>query len=211
MQGMGILFQVHEPFWTLTLPSGVERNPLNYSCAPNQATPDYVAADDIRDFIAYGFLCCFDSIDPDNFTMWNMVQREDVQWLRECFLRVLEKLVLNIYAGIVTPETKETDFDHGQWAESLNIGNADEGDEEELMIQWAPGPCDGHALSLVLSYSLLAGEGHGGDDEVIWLTFDALKDRAAVKAAIEEARNVNALDCDGRSLEEEWAEVADTE
>jgi hypothetical protein len=66
-------------------------------------------------------------------------------------------------------------------------------------------------LSLILSYSLLTGDGHGGDDEVIWLTFDALKDRAAVKAAIEEARKVNALDCDGRSLEGDWAAVADTE
>ena len=75
------------------------------------------------------------------------------------------------------------------------------------MVQWAPGPCDSHALSLVLSYSLLTGEGHGGDDEVIWLTFDALKDRAAVKTAIEEARTMNALDCGGRSLDEEWAEM----
>lgn len=204
MQGMGILFQSSEPFWAVTPPAGVERNPLKYYCAPNQATPDYVAAASIRDFIAYGFLCCFDAVDPDSFTMWNMVQRGDVQWFRECLLRVLEKLVLNIYAGIVTPETKETDFE-SDWAESLIVG--DEGDEEELMIQWAPGPCDEHALSLVLSYSLLMGEGHGGDDEVIWLTFDALKDRAAVKAAIEQARKVNALVCGGRSLEGDWAEM----
>lgn len=204
MQGMGILFQTSEPFWAVTPPAGVELNPLHYFCAPNQATPDYVASHEIRDFVAYGFLCCFDAVDPDSFTMWNMVQRADVQWLRECFLRALEKLVLNIYAGIVTPETKETDFD-SDWAESLIVG--EEGDDEELMIQWAPGPCDGHALSLVLSYSLLTGEGHGGDDEVIWLTFDALKDRAAVKAAIEEARKVNALDCDGRSLDGDWAEM----
>ena len=73
------------------------------------------------------------------------------------------------------------------------------------MIQWAPGPCDDHALSLVLSYSLLKGAGHGGDDEVIWLTFDALKDRAAVKAAIEEARKINAIQ--SGSLEKEWAEM----
>jgi hypothetical protein len=204
MQGMGILFRVHEPFWTLTLPPGVERNPLNYFCAPNQATPDYVASYSIKDFIAYGFLCCFDAVDPDNFAMWNMVQREDVQWLRECFLRVLEKLVLNFYAGLVTPETKEADFD-SDWAESLIVG--DEGDDEALMIQWAPGPCDDHALSLVLSYSLLKGEGHGGDDEVIWFTFDALKDRAAVKAVIEQARKVNALALGDHLLESERAEM----
>ena len=76
------------------------------------------------------------------------------------------------------------------------------------MIEWAPGPCDGHALSLVLSCSLLKGERrHGGDDEVIWLRLDALKDRVAMKAAIEEARNVNALKCDGRSLDGDWAQM----
>ena len=190
--------ELREPFWTLTPPNGVERNPLNYSCAPNQATPDYVAASDVRDFIAYGFLCCFDAVDPDSFTMWNMVKRQDVQWLRENLLRVLEKLVLNIYAGT---DWMESDSD---WAESdSTIG--DEGDEEELMMQWAPGPCDENALSLVLSYSLLRGDGLGGDDEVIWLTFDALKDRAAVKAAIEEARKINGIQ--SGSLEEEWAEM----
>lgn len=112
MQGMGIPFQVHEPFWTLTPPAGVERNPLKYFCAPNQATPDYVAAHGIKNFIAYGFLCCFDAVDPDNFAMWNMVQREDVQWLRENFLRVLEKLALNAIAC----HTKGEAFFCDDWA-----------------------------------------------------------------------------------------------
>ena len=75
MQGMGILFQVHEPFWTVTPTAGVEQNPLHYFCAPNQATPDYVASGNIRHFIAYGFLCCFSAVEPDSFAMWNMVQR----------------------------------------------------------------------------------------------------------------------------------------
>ena len=34
MQGMGILFQTREPFWTLKPPAGVERNPLNYFLRP---------------------------------------------------------------------------------------------------------------------------------------------------------------------------------
>ena len=208
MQGMGILFQAADPFWKLTPPPGVKENPLGYYCAPNGATPDYVASYNIRDFLAYGFICCYDCVTPDNFTMWNLVQADDVKWLRENFLRVVEKLILNLYGGTVEIPTKEDDFDPGQWSESLFIGDDDENDPdgEQFMFDWTPGPVHEDAIALVLRSTLTKGEGTGGDDEVIWLAHEALQDRAAVKAAIEEARKINALEASGSSIEAAWAE-----
>jgi hypothetical protein len=207
MQGMGILFQVKNPFWTLTPPPGVVMNPLGYYCAPNQATPDYVASYTIRDFLAYGFICCYDCVTPENFTMWNMVQADDVKWLRENFLRVVEKLILNIYAGAIEIPTKEDDFDSGQWAESVTIGESEEDDAngEQFVFEWAPGPVHEDALAIVLRSTLVSGEGTGGDDEVIWLAHEAIQDRAAVKAAIVEARTINALD--GSDVYPGWEEA----
>ena len=207
MQGMGILFEVADPFWKLTPPPGVMMNPLGYYCAPNAATPDYVASYNIRDFLAYGFICCYDCVTPDNFTMWNMVEADDVTWLRENFLRVVEKLIINIYGGAVEIPTREDDFDPGQWSESLTIGDDDENDDDEQFVfDWTPGPVHEDAIAFVLRSTLTKGEGTGGDDEVIWLSHEALQDRAVVKTAIEEARKINALEATGSSKEAAWAE-----
>ena len=94
MRGQGLLFQGTNPFWKITVNPPVAQNPLKGYWAPNMATPDYVAAYDINQFLAYGFILCFESVSPDWFTMWNMVQAEDVQWLREGFLATVEDLLL---------------------------------------------------------------------------------------------------------------------
>ena len=173
-------------------------------------TPDYVASYDIRDFIAYGFICCFDCVTPETFSLWNMVEADDVKWLRENFLRIIEKLILNIYAGVIEIPTKEDDFDPGQWSESVTIGEDEENDPngEQFDFSWTPGPVHEDAIALVLRSSLTKGEGIGGDDEVIWLSHEALKDRVAVKAAIDEARKVNALGGGSStpSLDAAWVE-----
>ena len=178
----------------------VKSNPLDYRCAPNAATPDYVCSGSIEDFIAYGFKDCYGNLCPDYFTMWNMVGYEDVKWFREYFLRILEKLVVAVYNKEVTPESSDSDFDHGEWAEHLNIGNGDrdpedgEPDEEELMYTVCPGPADENGFSVGINWSMMYGEG-GFDSDVLWLSWDAILERnpVEVKAAIEESRKVNNL------------------
>jgi len=190
MKGIGTVNQIENPFWTLVGKEGVERNPLKYYCAPNQATPDYVTSYSVRDFIAYGFVCCWDAVCPAYFAMWNMVQQDDVQWLRHYFLEVLEAAVLAYYEGKL--ENGEN-FDWGDWSQSLNIGNSDEGDEEEIRYTWALDRVDDEKLAMVLAIANCVGTGPAGDDEVIWLAKEALEDRAKVKAAFEEAYAANKL------------------
>lgn len=189
LSGTGILFQVEDPLWKLV--SDEERNPMKSRWAPNEATPDYVASYNIEDFIGYGFICCYECLAPENFTMWNMVQRNDVKWLRAYFLDILEQLILSWYEGDI--EIGSKDFDHSDWGESLNIGNSDDGDEEEFMITIAPYCVHEDAMAMGFDYSLLVGEGTGGEDEVIWLAFEALKDRQYVYDTIEKARTINGL------------------
>lgn len=191
MIGMGIPSQPENPFWKIQVtPSkaGVCRNPLAGHWAPNAATPDYVATHDIRLFLAYGFIQCYNAVHPDYFTMWNMVQVDDVQWLRGYFLRVVEKVIDAYYKGDL--ETGRSDFDHGVWGQSLNIGNGDEGDDEEVMYTWAPEVVQEDAIGIALYCDVLKGEGTG-ESEVIWLNLEALRDRREVRAAIKEARKAN--------------------
>lgn len=206
MQGIGTLHQVANPFWQVAPGQDVERNPLRYYCAPNQVTPDYVSSPAIRDFIAYGFVCCWDSLSPQFFTMWNMVQHDDLQWFRHHFLTVLENLILAYYKGEV--EIGFDQFDH-DWAEELFIGNSDEGDTEAICYTWMPACIHDDTLALVLSITDCTGQTVPGDDEVIWVELEALKDRAAVKFALEQAFLVNKM---GHTNETAWAEVlSDTE
>jgi hypothetical protein len=203
MQGQGLLFQCHNPFWKITGNPAVEQNPLKGYWAPNMATPDYVAAFDIKQFLAYGFILCYASVSPDWFTMWNMVEAEDVQWLREGFLATVEDLLIEFFKGNV--EVGESNFDHGDWGEDLTIGNDD--DEEEFMFTWAPHCIHEDAIGIGLYCNLLKGEGQAGDETVIWLSMDALKDRRAIMDAIQNARKINGVSSEGRDPIKAWKAV----
>jgi hypothetical protein len=186
------------PFWQLTTPSGLVQNQLGYFCAPNAADASYAPAHRIEDFIAYGFLMSW--LSPDDFDLWWRLEQEDIQWLREYFLRSLETVLLSIYMGAVEmPEGDKpyTEFDGGDY-DSLNVGDSDEGEDEEIALQWFPAQigADG-VLAMDLSCSVVASadrDATGGEPVTIWLGKDAYRNRARVRAAIAWARRVNNLD-----------------
>ncbi len=180
------------------MPSGLVRNQLGYFCASNAADASYAPAHQIEDFIAYGFLMSW--LSADDFALWWRLEKDDIQWLREYFLRCLEMVLLSIYTGAVEmPEGDKsyTDFDGGD-CDSLNVGNSNEGEDEEVFLQWLPAQigADG-VLAMDLACSVMASEDHqatGGDPVTIWLGKDAYQNRARVRAAIAWARRVNNLD-----------------
>ncbi len=89
-----------------------------------------------------------------------------------------------------------TEFDGGDY-DCLNVGNSDEGEDEEISLQWFPAQvgADG-VLAMDLVCSVLASRDHratGGDPVTIWLGQDAYRNQARVRAAIAWARQVNNL------------------
>lgn len=204
MDGLGILDQVADPFWIVTHPPEVRHNPFHYWCASNGATPDYVSSDKVSEFIAYAFMMCYDNVSPEYFTMWNMVTKNSVQWLRESFLMILERFVLEYYDGNITNTTNYHDLDHSVWSEGINIGDRDGGDKDEVSMNWCPGPIDEESFSLQLSCDVLYGDGRSSDPEVIWLRFSALHNRGAVCEAIRAARATNALNTNSHFNPEDW-------
>jgi len=97
------------------------------------------------------------------------LEGEDIQWLREYFLRSLETVLLSIYMGAVEmPEGDKpyTEFDGGDY-DCLNVGDSDEGEDEEIALQWFPAQigADG-VLAMDLSCSVVASadrDATGGD------------------------------------------------
>jgi hypothetical protein len=176
---------VDNPFWTLT--PATELNPFRWT-----GSPDYVSADDINDFIGYAFQCCANAIRPDYFYLWNMVQRGDLHDLRENFLLILERTILACHAGELEPGRC---YDWGQWSESLNIGNLDEGDADEVRYTWSldiiDEPGDDASICIALGCHDVKTGRPGGHFDAICLQLDAIQDVDACQAAIERARKVN--------------------
>lgn len=188
-----------KPFWQVNPPKGLRPNPLGYSCAPNQADASYAGAETIEEFIAYGFRMCWQS--PGDFSLWWKLERYDIQWLRENFLRMLEILLLSFYEEGDKWDLPYSGFDWGEFGESLNIGNSDEGDPHEISITWAPHSWQEDVIVIDMIYEVVAdyspGESPsfpGGNDPLsIFLDPEAIKDKKKVRAAIAHARNVNDL------------------
>jgi len=187
--------QPNNPFWQVVPPKVVAENPLGYTCASNAADASYAGAHKIEEFIAYGFRTCWFS--PDDFTLWWRLERHDIQWLRENFLRVLEHLLLLWYEDGHEWELPVTHFDWGDFGETLNVGNSDEGEDEEVMLTWAPCVFDpAEVIGLELAFQVVADPNPhalGGEPLTIWLDPEAIEDRARVRCAIAWARQKNAL------------------
>jgi hypothetical protein len=188
-------------FWLIKPAEGITLNPLGYFCAPNGATPDYVASDTIEDFLAYGMMSCMYSLMPDCFSLWWMMERDDVQWNREYFLRAVESVCYGIWEGHFGPGHR---FDWDLFQDDICIGNTDEGDQEAVRIRWAAemiehvdkdNPDDEPSVCFVCTYTNEGQSSYGaaGDDDVMWIRLSALKDKARVRAAIAHARHVNNL------------------
>jgi hypothetical protein len=158
-------------------------NPLRFSCASNQATPDYVIYDDFRLFVAYGLLSCWLSNDPDDpnadCNMGRPVDREDVQELRRQFLDLMETVIVSVWRGDYGPGDGEID---GDW-QHVYIGHnrSDEDDPNLTVLTWYP-RLDADSMMFCLDCS-------DGDLECIWLSYEGIQDRANVLQVLCEARN----------------------
>jgi len=205
---MILLAQPSDPFWQVVPLDAVTENLLGYRCAPNHADASYAGARRIEQFIAYGFSTCW--LSPDDFALWWRLEQHDIQWLRECFLRLLEDVLLLWYGEGDEWELPATDFGDVSNDATLIVGNSDEGESEELMLQWRPEHLDNEVLAMSFGCIVLTSDtpdATGGDDSVIFLDRSAMEDRARVRCAIQWARKRNALPCvDGEEykIPEAW-------
>ncbi len=186
--------QPSDPFWQTVPPENVTENPLGYACASNAADASYAGARRIEEFIAYGFQTCW--LSPDDFSLWWRLEQHDIQWLREYFLRVLEDTLLLWYDEGHEWELPQTDFGDVSNDACLNVGNSDDGEDEEIMLTWRPNYFDDEVLAMSFGCTALASDtpgATGGDDSVIFLDRSAMEDRERVRCAIAWARRRNAL------------------
>lgn len=157
------------------------RNPLKFSCAPNQATPDYIIYDDFRQFIAYGLICCWCSHDPkDPNSDSNMVRpitRDDVKELRGYFLDLVETVILSLWKKQYFPGDGSID---GNW-QSLVIGkpNDDSGADHTLLTWYIR--LDEDAMMFEMDCT-------GSDSDCIWLGYKGIEDRIEVLKVLTDAR-----------------------
>jgi hypothetical protein len=179
------------PFWRFEPPEEVICNQLGYTCAPNHADAHYAGAGRIEDFIAYGFRTSW--LSPDDFTLWWRLENHDIGWLREYFLRVLEDTLQAWYEHGHEWEFPTEDFGDIGLQETLNVGDSDDGEDEEVMLGWRPVLLNDEVLCLVFRCDVVAsasGVYDPGDYEV-WLDRAAMEDRARVRCAIAWARKRN--------------------
>ena len=194
-----IIRRASNPFWDIRPPKEMSSNPLGYSCAPNAADCHYAGAGNIEDFIAFGFQVCW--LSPDDFGDWERLERDDIQWLREYFLRTLENSLLLIYTGEIELEPgKPFDQFESSSYNSLTIGDNDENPkDDETMLFWQTHSIgtDG-CICMDFCCHVLAGEGTDGEPYSIFLDKEGYANKARVRAAIAMARRVNGLmeDCD---------------
>lgn len=179
---------VENRFWRVVPPEGVVKNQLGYTCAPNEGCPSYVACDDFAKFVAYGFYCSW--LAPDEFSLWELLKKDDIKWLRSYFLDTLEGVIAAIWAGELEAGSTSNDIEQSPDT-ILNIGNTEEGDEDECMVHWSFDMISKEgqiALSLNCSSTSAFGQ-----ENAIWLETEAIQDKAYVRAVIAHARRVNDL------------------
>lgn len=180
----------------------VVSNPMGFRCAPNESTPDYVVYDDFRRWLAYGLVTCWlsgDANDPNaDCNMARPVTRDDVRELRGYFLDAVETVVGALWREQLHPGYGYVQGDF----QSLIIAQDDEdSDTDETVLQWAV-RLDNDAMMFELFCS-------GADPVCIWLSYDAIKDRQRVVAALQEARRVSpAFGKDGAGVWDGLLELA---
>jgi hypothetical protein len=152
------------------------RNPLKFWCAPNEATPDYISYRNFRSWVAYGLLACWlshDDEDPDaDCNMSAAFTREDVQELRDCFLDLVETVVVALWKEQYSPGDGSID---GDWR-SVIVGDV----REPTFLTWRV-RLDDDAIMFELDCT-------GSDGVAIWLDYAAIADRKQVLAVLVEAR-----------------------
>lgn len=191
--------QPENPLWQVAISDGTARNPLNFYCAPNSATPDYVSYRSFDMFVAYGFIQSW--LQPNEYGGWMWLQKNDIRWLREYFLQSLECVLLSIYEGefgdTIAPDGKRYEgFDSGSEGSLTVVDHDDEKYRtEEHMFQWQPRflEPDG-TLAFDLTFTVLESPKPNGvysEDNTIWLAPEGYADRENVRKVIANARKVN--------------------
>ncbi len=191
------LYMDKSRFWRVVPPEGVVQNQLGYTCAPNEGLPSYVACHDLAAFVAYGFYCSW--LSPDEFSLWELLKKDDIKWLREYFLSCLESIIAHHWDGEIEPGADSGDFENSTDC-ILNVGNKDEGDNDECMVGWnfERRGKDGH-YSMILTCS---SDRSFGQEYPIWFEAEALEDKAYVRAVIAHARRINDLKVDDNPVGE---------
>ncbi|CAE7314011.1 unnamed protein product, partial [Symbiodinium microadriaticum] len=140
--------------------------------------PTYASEHDIEKFVAYGLLVCHYDLQEGIFSRHDLVDDDHIRELREAFLCCVEDTILYFWTGDV--EIGQTDFDLGD-ALSTNVGNSEEGDNEEFMFQWIPHRVTEECFVFDLHCSVLVGEGTGGEPTTLFLDMEAIQDREKVR------------------------------
>lgn len=157
----------------------VDYNPMGFTCAPNQATPDYVSYSDFYQFVAYGFVTCWlgtDSGDPNSDCAFQRpVTHEDVNELREHFLDTLETVIGGLWNEDLERGSGYVDGEY----QSVIFSTDDSADE---MIQWIA-RLDDESIMLEMVCP-------DGDSTCIWLDYEALDDRRKVLEVLETANRL---------------------
>lgn len=160
------------------------RNPLGYFIYPNQADAHYVAARDMKSFIAYGMLSSF--LDPDDIHPRFEVRDEDIRDLRRGFLACLERT-----ADMLPSVGRGEDVDFGSHGTGCTLYPVGHNPEREatafLDLSWRfdMRAIDG-AVCLVLE--CMDENGSAGDPFPIWVDSRCFNNRARVHRLITEAK-----------------------
>lgn len=168
----------------------VERNPMGFHCPPNGTDPCYASETDFRRFIAFGLLRCYADLEPHCFSEHEKVDDDVVRELRDSFLNVVEGTLQFFWLGEF--EVGQTNFDSDMFGDGYCVIIGDS-EEVEMMLGWHPFAIKEDDIIFDMYCHLLVGKGTGGDDPTtLFLNMEAIQDRAACKATIEEARKLNA-------------------
>ena len=153
-------------------------NPLGYYCAPNAASPHYTEHHDFENLIACGLVECWlgsSSEDPNADAHFGRpVDLEDVRDLRRIFLDMISNMLLQFWSGDIDPGEGVLDLGCDQI--DLGVGG-DEADPDHY-VRW---DCDLREDCIILTM------GWGGDDQAIFLSYEAIVDREKVMETLRKA------------------------
>lgn len=159
------------------------RNPLNYWCAPNEATPSYVPSHDMKDFIAYGLMISY--IDPDDVSHEYEVTDDAIDWLRKGFLECIEITAVLLPNASIGQKTDCDSFGNG--VSLYRRGMNEPGDPEKYIeFEWSFDMRDNFGnVGLRLSHRTENGE---EDGQIIWVDSRCFNNKRRLARLIESAR-----------------------
>lgn len=151
------------------------RNPMAFTS--NSADPSYVAWPDFKGFVAYGLLTAWPSHTDDLNEDWNhnvALDLDHVNELRSGFLDLLEHAVCGLWSGDM--EVGEGVIDHYMAVSGTTVFI-----DDETYFDWTVTLQDD-----AIMFELYLQGDKPQDIGVIWLSYDAITDRAAVVKALRE-------------------------